>query len=86
MSFKLGSRSKRRSTVFEELEKPSEIVASKIKATTTKNNLEGKGNSTENYNYRSAYTMMVGLDASIRLKGAMKLYRISVFGIGRFAS
>ena len=86
VSFKLGSRSKRRSTVFEELEKPSEIVASKIKATTTKNNLEGKGNSTENYNYRSAYTMMVGLDASIRLKGAMKLYRISVFGIGRFAS
>lgn len=42
-----------------ELEKPSEGAASKIKADTTKNNL-AKGNTTENYNYRSAYTMMVG--------------------------
>jgi hypothetical protein len=42
-----------------ELEKPSEGAASKIKAEKTKNNLT-KGNTTENYNYRSAYTMMVG--------------------------
>jgi len=71
---------------LEELEKPSQNITSKIKATTTKNNLTGKGNSSENYNYRSAYTMMVGLDASIRVKGAMKLYRIMPMGVGKFSS
>jgi len=78
--------STRERTILEELEKPSQNITSKIKATTTKNNLTGKGSSAENYNYRSAYTMMVGLDASIRVKGAMRLYRIIPMGVGKFST
>ena len=69
----------------DELERPSEKVASKIKADIAKQNLV-KGSDSESHNYRSAYCMMVGLDSSIRLKKAMALYRLCLCGVGAFAS
>ena len=69
----------------DELERPSEKVASKIKADIAKQNLV-KGSDSESHNYRSAYCMMVGLDSSIRLQKAMTLYRLCLCGVGAFAS
>jgi hypothetical protein len=67
---------------------PAECITSKMKADQAKAKLTQKGTSLENYNYQSAYTMMVGLDASIRLhqNDAMQLHRVCLYGLGAFAA